>query len=110
MKRLLFAGIVAMTSAVASAADERQDAIQTIARVLVFQRLCPRIEIDMAGPVLPLMSSYGIDFDHDQREVLTEVQRQAAPWAGKSEQAICSTALTLYGPNGDNMRGLLREK
>ncbi|RKD61532.1 hypothetical protein [Rhizobium sp. WW_1] len=112
MKRLFCAVAIFVSLAGGTHADERQDAIETLARVLAFQKLCPRIELDLYGPVVPLVASYGInlDVDQDRREVFAEARRQEAPWAGKTEQAICSTALTLYGPNGKNERGLLKEK
>ena len=110
MKRLLCAVAISASLTGAAIADERQDAINTIARVLAFQKLCPRIEMDTEGPVLPLMAAYGIDFDIDAGEVLPEARRQIASWAGKSEEAACATALTLYGPKGINAAGLLKEK
>jgi hypothetical protein len=110
MKRVLVVAAAIVAACVGPAlAGARENAIKNIAQVFAATKICSRVEINR-GPMLLAFSYYNIDFDREQNEVLAEVARQVAPWVGKPEDAACMAVLALYGPNGVNVRGLLKEK
>ncbi|MBB3608637.1 hypothetical protein [Rhizobium sp. BK602] len=109
MKRLLVAVLLGACCASPAPAGQRENALKNIAQAFAAERICSRVEITK-GSVVLAAAYFGIDFDRDRAELMTEITRQIDAWKGKPEDAACVAALLLYGPNGTNVRNLIHEK
>jgi hypothetical protein len=107
--KLLVAAFAASLLASAAFAGERENAENHIAQVIAVTKLCPKLAPNSAMLALVAVR-YNIDFDRDQAELMKLVVEQIAPWKGKPEDAACAAGLMLYGPDGANIKDLVRVK
>lgn len=112
MKRLVAAVAVFLATAggaCAVDAEARANVMQHIAQAMAAQEICDRLEAQK-GMITFLGVSYGIDFKVDGDELLRLTREQMRSMEGRSKDAACVAGLVLYGPDGQNVPGLLREK
>ena len=89
-------------------ADKGENARKHIAQVLAVASMCPQLEANFV--MLSLIgTANGVDLQRDADAIKEEAVRQKEPWRGKEGES-CAAGLTLYGPNGMNVKGLLKEK
>lgn len=95
----------------ASLTENQKNALNHIAQAQAAADICPKIETnDMMMAFI--MQGFGLDFsDATVKAVFLEKYRQQmAPWKGVNPDAACVAGLFLYGPNGENVKGLVRMK
>lgn len=108
MKRMMIAAAAALF-ALPAFADERANVLKHFAQALAVAKLCDKVEV-ADGQAAVIAVAYGIDLNEHRSELLAEAQRQMAPWSGKGADAACVAGMLLYGPDGENVPGLLRWK
>lgn len=112
MKTLIAAFAAFLTTAGGAGAvdaEARANVMRHIAQAMAAQQICDRIEAQK-GTITFLGVSYGIDFKADGDELLRLTREQIQSMEGRSKEAACIAGLVLYGPKGQNVPGLLREK
>jgi len=109
MKRVLVAVALAGAFAQQGHAGGRENAMHHIAQVTAAASLCHSIELQ---PVLMALvaNANGVDMERDQPEMLQDALTLKAKMANLPEQAVCESALALYGPGGRNVSGLVKKK
>lgn len=84
--------------------------MEKIADVVTFARVCPALEIDTVS-VTAIATSRKIgksNRDYDEIDAMTNT-REGAMRSGNAEVA-CETGRQQYGPGGNALPGLLRER
>ena len=109
MRRVSVTMLLATLIAPQSFAGNRENAMHHIAQVMAAASLCHSIEPQTTLLAL-VATGNGIDMERDQPKMLDEALRLKASMANFPEDAVCSSALALYGPGGLNVSGLVRKK
>ena len=109
MKRVLAAILLAAVIAPQSFAGNRENAMHHIAQVMAAASLCHSIEPQTILLAL-VATGNGIDMERDQPEMLDDALRLKTSMANLPEDAVCASALALYGPGGQNVSGLVKKK
>ncbi|TRL35518.1 hypothetical protein [Rhizobium straminoryzae] len=109
MKLLALLGASCAVGIAPAVAGPRENALNHIAQVVAINQLCPSLE-PQTGPIALMATRFGIDFKRDETELRTQVLNQMAPWTGQPTESACIAGLMLYGPNGANVPGLLKQK
>lgn len=93
----------------AAVAGERENALNHIAQVIAVSQLCDKVTLNTTMIAL-LAARFGVDFERDKIELATQIANQSKPWKAEPNEAICGAGVYLYGPNGQNVPGLLALK
>ncbi|WP_029554796.1 hypothetical protein [Xanthobacter sp. 91] len=99
------------TAAAASLTQKQKNALGHIAQAQAAADICPKLETnDLVMAVI--MQGFGLDFSDAtvKSAFLEKYKEQIAPWKGVNPDAACIAGLLLYGPNGENVKGLVRLK
>lgn len=113
MKRKLLASILLSflsSPAFAATQDAREDVMEKIADVVAFARVCPALEMDTVS-VTAIAISQKIgksNRDYDEIDAMANA-REGAMRRGNAEVA-CEAGKQQYGPGGNALPGLLRER
>ncbi|KQS97988.1 MULTISPECIES: hypothetical protein [unclassified Rhizobium] len=113
MKRKLLASIFLVLLAdttFAAAKGAREDIMEKIADVVAFARVCPALEMDTVS-VTTMAISQKIGKSNRDYDVIDAMAnaREGAIRRGNAELA-CETGRQQYGPGGNALPGLLRER
>jgi hypothetical protein len=107
--------LISLIAAQAQTAQQR-NAIQHTARIVAAEEACPRVEADKAQLMMGLLA-YGVNVEDWKvggrwnSIFVTAYQEAARAYASTTDQEMrCVTALMLYGPDGVNVKGILRKK
>ncbi|OBZ93898.1 hypothetical protein ADU59_19600 [Pararhizobium polonicum] len=110
-KRLASLFLLAMAhTGFAATPDVREDVMEKIADVVAFARVCPALQMDTVL-VTTIAKSQKIgksNRDYDLIDAMANA-REGAIRRGNAEIA-CETGRRQYGPDGDALPGLLRER
>lgn len=87
-------------------AGEKENAIRHIAQVMATTHLCPKVEMNSTAMTL-IAAGYGVDLSRDADAIRAIAREQMAAWQGKDADAACVAGMMLYGPDGQNIPGLL---
>ena len=114
LRRVAVAAIVVVDLVAPALADEegKRNAMHHIASVLAVTKLCPSVEADITNLTLVGVSQ-GIELGPDSSEgrmIAADANYQIESMKDTPVEQICMSALLLYGEDGLNVPGLLREK
>lgn len=109
MRRLIIACGMAICHIVPVQAGARENALNHIAQAMAGAQMCDRIELN-TGTIAAIAYVHGVDIARDSQELTTQVRNQMAPFQGQDPELACVGVLMLYGPDGMNVPGLVREK
>ncbi|WP_439604525.1 hypothetical protein [Shinella sp.] len=106
MKKLFLSlcGLAALASQ--ASAGEKDNAMRHIAQVMAITNLCSTVEMNSTAVTLVAMGN-GVDLSRDGDTIRNLAREQMAPWQGKDAEAACVAGMLLYGPDGQNVPGLL---
>lgn len=105
---VMIAALLAAGAAMAAGYSQKDKAIHHLASAMAYAKLCPRIATDKTKSAI-LMKLARIEPDGADGDLIVfEANDLMSRLNGKSEDAICATGLLLYGPQGRNIRGLVR--
>jgi hypothetical protein len=113
MNRKLLASILLVpfySPALAAPQDVREDVMEKIADVVAFARVCPALEMDTVSvTAIAIGQRIGqSNRDYDVIDAMANA-REGAIRRGNAEIA-CETGRRQYGPGGNALPGLLRER
>lgn len=113
MKRKLLASILLLSPsspAFAATQDAREDVMEKIADVVAFARVCPALVMDTVSvTAIAIGQKIGkSNRDYDLIDAMANA-REGAMRRGDAEIA-CETGRRQYGPGGNALPGLLRER
>lgn len=77
-----------------------------LAQVMAIVNLCPKVEMKSTAMALVAVG-YDVDLTRDGDAIRAIVHEQMAPWKDKDPEAACVAGMMLYGPEGQNVPGLL---
>ncbi|MCD2176823.1 hypothetical protein [Rhizobium sp. C1] len=99
-----------ITGPVFAGAREKRNAMHHIATVLAIAKLCPALESDnMAGALV--LTMHGIRLGGPDGELVrADARQQIADLEKEDRDGVCASGILLYGPNGLNVPGMVREK
>jgi hypothetical protein len=118
MRRLLIAaGLAVLPAGVPGVAgaqvigDELRAALGHVGQAFAGAQLCTAAELDK-GNIALAYAAYGIDLDQPRQFAIVKgkFDETVAAWRSRSGSEACVAAMALYGPEGENVRGLLKWK
>lgn len=110
MKGMMMAAAMCLAACPVQAAgySQKDKAIHHLASAMAYAKLCSRIATDKTR-IAMLMKMVRIEPDGTDGDLIVfEANDLMSRLNDKSEDAICATGLLLYGPQGRNIRGLVR--
>lgn len=91
-------------------ADARQQLIEDVAQAVAGTNVCTRYKTNPGALTIPALR-YGMRLDHPDVQARLEERTRfhAERIKGRTADDICAALLRLYGPEGTNIRNLVRE-
>ncbi len=108
----LFVGMLVSWSASAwGMSDTTRNLLSHIGQVSAAPAICRDAEVDDTKVAL-LVVMAGIDLERPEhrRAIEAKMKETVAAFRGKSGDVGCAAVFMLYGPNGQNVPGLVRRK
>lgn len=109
MRRIMIACGILACQALTAHAGARENAIDHIAQVMAGTAVCDKVEAN-EDVLSALAAFYGINSKKDQKEIMAKTREKIDSLESRNVEAVCLATLFLYGPNGQNVKNLVREK
>jgi hypothetical protein len=91
--------------------QEQRTALSVVGQVFAGAKMCDAIALnEMAIGALYLRFAIDLDNREQYAIVLAKGQETVEAWRGRDQSDACVGAMLLYGPDGENVPGLLRWK
>ncbi len=94
---------------VAAHAGAKKNALHHFAQAIAAANLCSRIEVNEEMIALAAVYNH-IDMKAEEAALQADIRDQMQAFSGKDPELACMAGLMLYGPNGSNVPGLVRER
>lgn len=110
-RRIILGGLVISVTWVSAAfalSDEQTAALSHVGQVMAGVRICDKIQAKQ-GAIALLLTFFEIDLKDPLQKALVEskIDDTVSVWAGRDADAACAAIMMLYGPDGQNVPGLV---